>query len=488
MEKILYTLYVLQNSNDYKKVKKMRANILRILILVIVLVGSASGWSNRDIGNPSVPGSAYFDPDTGTGTITADGNDIWGNSDNFHYVYKYLKGDGQITAQVNSINGPGTSEWAKAGVMIREGLSGESRHALMVMTPGHGAALQWRSNTGGVTFNVNQEGLAVPYWVRLIRNGDTFTGYYSPNNMGWTQLGAPLTIPMNKNVYIGLLLTSQQEGVPRTAEFGVVETIGNTGLAPVFTYQGLLIDADQPADGLHDFEVKLYDISGGGTQQGRTNTVEDVDVIDGYFTAELEFGIDVFDGNARWLEIGVRPGDSTGSFTTLSPRQEVTPTPYALYADTDNDWMVSGENMYSTLPGNVGIGTANPTEKLDVEGNIDVSSNKIKNYYGFPRPNYDSGWVSVSPGLRVKLNHNLGGDPNNYVVDMQFKGDFDGECVIHCKGIGGDWYNSFMGTSTYELKWEGAFWHSLTYESISVGRSNDDPFADQARVRIWIYD
>ena len=57
----------------------------------------------------------------------------------------------------------------------------------------------------------------------------------------------------------------------------------------------------------------------------------EVDVIDGYFTVELDFG-SVFDGNNRWLEIGVRPGDQSDPcvYSLLSPRQKVTPTPYAL--------------------------------------------------------------------------------------------------------------------------------------------------------------
>jgi len=199
------------------------------LFLVLVLVGSASGWSNQDVGSPSATGSAYFDATTDTWILTADGNDIWGNSDNFHYVYKYLKGDGQITSQVKSITGPGTNGWAKAGVMIREDLSGESKHAMMVMTPDFGAAFQWRSITGGVTFNNNLGGLTVPYWVRIIRSGDTFTGYYSPDNMYWIRLADPITITMEDNVYIGLVLTSHQEGVTRTAEFGFTRVISTGG-------------------------------------------------------------------------------------------------------------------------------------------------------------------------------------------------------------------------------------------------------------------
>ena len=105
--------------------------------------------------------------------------------------------------------------------------------------------------------------------------------------------------------------------------------------APVgtgFTYQGRLIDANVAADGEYDLQFGLYDSNSDGNQVGGDIEVNDVDVIDGYFTVELDFG-GVFDGEARWLEIGVREGDSSGDFTLLSPRQELTATPYAQEAE-----------------------------------------------------------------------------------------------------------------------------------------------------------
>ena len=141
-----------------------------------------------------------------------------------------------------------------------------------------------------------------------------------------------------------------------------------------FTYQGRLIDANSAADGLYDLQFKLYDDADVvlGNQVGNDVNKPDVDVIDGYFTVALDFGSGVFDGDARWLEIGVRPGGMSdpNAYTTLSPRQEVTPTPYALYAKTagvDNDWMVSGNDMYSLPSGNVGIGTSGPSDERLVE-------------------------------------------------------------------------------------------------------------------------
>ena len=123
--------------------------------------------------------------------------------------------------------------------------------------------------------------------------------------------------------------------------FGYIDSIHITviPLPPVaigtaFTYQGRLLDVNSPADGLYDLQFKLYDNLDPvfAAQQGSTIDINDLDLIDGYFTVELDFGSDVFAGDARWLQIGVRPGASTGSFDTLMPRTELTPTPYAIYA------------------------------------------------------------------------------------------------------------------------------------------------------------
>ena len=98
-----------------------------------------------------------------------------------------------------------------------------------------------------------------------------------------------------------------------------------------FTYQGRLTDAGSPATGKYDLRFALYDVETGGTQQGATQTVEDVQVAGGVFTVRLDFGANVFaSGAARFLEIAVRAGDSAGDFTRLDPRQPITVSPYAV--------------------------------------------------------------------------------------------------------------------------------------------------------------
>src|SRR5450432_3168141 len=97
-----------------------------------------------------------------------------------------------------------------------------------------------------------------------------------------------------------------------------------------FTYQGRLNDGATPASGKYDLHFIVYDNSAGGSQQGPLLTNSATAVSNGLFTVTLDFG-NQFPGADRWLEIGVST-NGNGTFSTLSPRQEITPTPYAIYA------------------------------------------------------------------------------------------------------------------------------------------------------------
>ncbi len=110
-----------------------------------------------------------------------------------------------------------------------------------------------------------------------------------------------------------------------------------------FTYQGHLYDNNNVADGSYDFEFGLYDSPSDGNQLAGTVIESELDVIDGYFTVELDFG-SVFDGNGMWLGIGVRPGDQNDPniYTSLRPRQKIMPTPYSNYSSTAGSTNWSG--------------------------------------------------------------------------------------------------------------------------------------------------
>lgn len=101
------------------------------------------------------------------------------------------------------------------------------------------------------------------------------------------------------------------------------------------TYQGRLTDAGGAANGQYDLRFTAYDALTDGTVQSSSIPIENVQVTNGIFTVQLNFG-SAFTGNdkAKFLEIAVRPGASSGTdpFTTLTPRQPITSVPFAINA------------------------------------------------------------------------------------------------------------------------------------------------------------
>ena len=111
-----------------------------------------------------------------------------------------------------------------------------------------------------------------------------------------------------------------------------------------FAYQGKLNFDGDPANGLYDFEFKLYDAEVDGSQVGSNIQHDKVEVVGGYFSAALNFGgsTTIFDGDARWLEISVKPSGPAAEYTVLSPRQPITAVPYALYSKKAGSLQGSG--------------------------------------------------------------------------------------------------------------------------------------------------
>lgn len=120
-------------------------------------------------------------------------------------------------------------------------------------------------------------------------------------------------------------------------------------LGTAFTYQGRMTNAGTPASGSYDLLFILFDADAGGSQVGPNVTKPGVAVTSGLFTVSLDFGA-AFTGGKRWLEIAVRPGGSTGDYTILSPRQELTPSPNALFSAVTGDTTVQRRSVPPTCP------------------------------------------------------------------------------------------------------------------------------------------
>jgi hypothetical protein len=144
------------------------------------------------------------------------------------------------------------------------------------------------------------------------------------------------------------------------------------GAGTTLTFQGRLTDASGVLDGAFDLRLILYDAEFGGSQVGSILFRDDVPVSKGLFTVALDFGA-VFDGNARFLEVAVRPGSSTGAYSTLGVRKELTPAAIALFSAATGDATVQRRTVPPTCPSGQYLRSlapdGTPTCALDVDTN-----------------------------------------------------------------------------------------------------------------------
>jgi regulation of enolase protein 1 (concanavalin A-like superfamily) len=185
-----------------------------------------SPWTSTDIGTVNALGTAY---DTGTGTatvttLTDESDDIWNESDDFHFDCQTVTGNATITAKINSQT---TGDFTKAGLMIRNSLNPDDAMVMVFDAPG-GSPFEYRTAAGTAATQVaTSTNYGTPYYFKLTRNGSSFTGYSSPNGTAWTQLGT-MTLSMNATVYVGLALTSHNTGISATAVFSNVSVSNPT--------------------------------------------------------------------------------------------------------------------------------------------------------------------------------------------------------------------------------------------------------------------
>ena len=158
--------------------------------------------------------------------------------------------------------------------------------------------------------------------------------------------------------------TGAQQGEPQPP--GAVDALFGTA----FTYQGRLMVTGAPANGSYDFRFYLWDDALKTTLLGTypTSGTVAINVVDGYFTVVIDFGVGIFNGSERWLEIEVNG-------TQLAPLQNITPTPYAIYAKTAPWSGLVG------VPAGFADGVDNDTTTFwSLTGNSDT--NPTKNYVG----------------------------------------------------------------------------------------------------------
>jgi len=206
-------------------------------------------------------------------------------------------------------------------------------------------------------------------------------------------------------------------------------TIQAQAQGTVFTYQGKLNDNGLPANGQYDLKFQLFDDPNiaAGIQIGSAVTHEDISMYDGYFTVALEFSSDpnLFNGDARWLEIAVRSGQLTdpNQYSNLTPRQPLTSVPYAQYA------LKSGSGSGSDAD-------SDPTNELQSLG---LNGNTLS--------------ISLGNSVLLPTGGDADSDPTNEFQTLGLNGSTlsisNGNSVLLPTGGGGDFDWTINGSDMY---------------------------------------
>jgi hypothetical protein len=200
--------------------------------------------------------------------------------------------------------------------------------------------------------------------------------------------------------------------------------LAQTPAGTAFTYQGQLRQSGTPVSGSADFQFSLWDDPNSADpndQVGSTLSELNVDVDNGLFAVKLDFGASVFTGEARWLEVAVRTPAGGGAYTTLTPRQELTPAPYSICALDIPDGAVTTAKLadsavttakiadYAVNSYKLGDGAV-ITQKL----NDYAVTTKLGSIAGYSLDtDYDGTLVTLTNGYWEKTTLNVRADQNN---------------------------------------------------------------------------
>ena len=218
-----------------------------------------TGWSCADIGTPALAGGQSLSGSTWT--IQGGGNDIWGNSDQFHFVSQSLAADGSVSARV--ISQTNTDGWAKAGVMLRQSTDPGSPYYFAFVTPGNGINVQYRAAQGAASAQLIAFTGTVPAYLMVARSGNTYTAYTSTDGTTWNLVaGSSITLNMSGPLLAGLAVTSHNGGALSTVTFDTVSTPASPPSCPT---GWSCVDIGTPAlAGGQSLSGSTWTIQGGG--------------------------------------------------------------------------------------------------------------------------------------------------------------------------------------------------------------------------------
>jgi regulation of enolase protein 1 (concanavalin A-like superfamily) len=303
--------------------------------------GPETTWVTTAVGSVTVPGAATTSP-SGRMTVSGEGTDIWGGADGFQYLYQRLSGNMQITAKITGLQN--TDGWAKAGLMIRQGLTAGSVHASLFATPSNGIVFQQRSAAGGLTTRSGIPG-AAPVWLRLARIGAEVTASVSSDGTTWAKIGT-VSVLMSTDVMIGVAVTSRMPSRLTTATFDKV-AVAKLAATPATPPAGPVAawSFDDGAGGLLQDSVGGLDgvITGATwTSAGRHAGALLFNGVDQMVTVPADAALNLTTGMT--LEAWVNP-TSVASWRNVAMKEGSNDLAYALYASDASSKPQAAVNM-----------------------------------------------------------------------------------------------------------------------------------------------
>jgi len=207
--------------------------------------------NNTDVGAVKLPGGVLYNPELQEYTMHGSGENIWFDKDEFHFLWKSIKGNFIMRARMRFI-GEGVHEHRKIGIMIRDTLSTGSAHISAVVHGDGLASLQFRKSAGNSTEEIRSE-TAYPDIIQIERQGDTFI-------MSVAKYGEPFTsiqisgIKLNDEVFTGLFICSHNADVLEKAVFENVRLIipAKEDFIPYTDYIGSNIEIMDVQSGLRE--------------------------------------------------------------------------------------------------------------------------------------------------------------------------------------------------------------------------------------------
>ena len=350
-------------------------------------------WTGSDVGDVGASGHSFVDEDSGPEfTVTGSGADVWGTADEFHFLWREVTGNFDFSARASVDD---LDKWTKAGLMMRDGLSADARHAFVIQTPRteRGVAFQRRPVAGGSSVHTAGPATAPSGFLRLVRDGDVVSAFHkvAPDDL-WVLIGTETFTALPGTVRIGFAVSSHVDGSLATGYFDnfvlnlgspnwVATDIGDVGAAghssvdedsgPEFTVTGSGADVWGTADELHFLS---REVAGDFDFSARMAFVDDLDkwtkaglmMRDGLSPSARHAFVIQTPRTERGVAFQRRPVSGGSSLHTAGPatappgflrlvREGDVVRAYHKAAPGDS-WVVIGNQTFTSLPRTVRIG------------------------------------------------------------------------------------------------------------------------------------